>query len=234
MNSPQGFRAVKKRLADGTTKTYYYPRKGGAEPPEKYEAETVGALLIAYQRSPEWLAKKPLRAWTAAEADHAQAMLPEHLRRVVVLARYTAQRRGDLIALRWSDYDNGALRLRQEKTGAELRIPVLSALRAELGAWKACAQSVFILTNVRGRPWRAEHLSHEMRKGLARIGLPDDLNVHGLRKLGAASLAEAGCSTHEIAAITGHKTLGMVQFYTASADRERLATAAVVKMERRK
>jgi hypothetical protein len=36
---------------------------------------------------------------------------------------------------------------------------------------------------------------------LPRIGLPGELNVHGLRKLAAASLADAGCSTHEIAAI---------------------------------
>jgi integrase len=38
--------------------------------------------------------------------------------------------------------------------------------------------------------------------------------MHGLRKAAARPLAEAGCTTHEIAAITGHKTLSEVERYT--------------------
>lgn len=36
-----------------------------------------------------------------------------------------------------------------------------------------------------------------------------------------------GATTHEIAAVTGHRTLGMVQHYTESVDREKLAERAV-------
>jgi integrase len=67
-----------------------------------------------------------------------------------------------------------------------------------------------------------------------RIGLSNDLNVHGLRKLAAAKLADAGCSRHEIAAITGHQSLSMVQLYTKTADQERLATAAILRLSERK
>jgi len=49
---------------------------------------------------------------------------------------------------------------------------------------------------------------------------------HGLRKA-----AEAGCSTHEIAAITGHATLGMVELCTREADQRRRASAAIGKLE---
>jgi integrase len=59
------------------------------------------------------------------------------------------------------------------------------------------------------------------------------LNVHGLRKLAAATLAECGCSANEIAAITGHDTLGMVTLYTASAEQERLAESAVRRLDSR-
>ena len=41
--------------------------------------------------------------------------------------------------------------------------------------------------------------THAPRAGLPRLG------IHGLRKLAATRLADAGCSTHEIAAITGHR-----------------------------
>jgi site-specific recombinase XerC len=83
----------------------------------------------------------------------------------------------------------------------------------------------------RGKP---EDLSHALPKALVKIGLADDMNVHGLRKLAAAELADAGCSMHEIAAITGHRSLSMVQLYTRSADQERLASAAIVRLSERK
>jgi integrase len=169
-----------------------------------------------------------LRAWTAAEADAAERLLPPHLARVVILARYTGQRRGDLIALTWAAYDGRTIRVRQHKTGESLTIPCHPRLAAALDEWPRDA--VTILTDARGRPWKAQDLSHAMPKALAAAGLASDINVHGLRKLAATSIADAGGSTHEIAAITGHRTLAMVQHYTRSADQERLAGAAIVRL----
>jgi integrase len=34
---------------------------------------------------------------------------------------------------------------------------------------------------------------------------------HGLRKAAAKRMAEGGCTAHQIAAVTGHKTLAEVQ-----------------------
>jgi len=171
-----------------------------------------------------------LPAWTTEQADIACARLPEPLQRVVILARYTAQRGGDLCAMTWSAYDGSTIRLRQQKTKTDLVIPVHSALKAELDEWRRTASAVTILVSENGRPWRADHPSRILPTALAKIGLPDELNVHGLRKLAAASFADAGCTTHEIAAITGHKSLAMVQLYTASANQERLAGAAIFRL----
>lgn len=171
-----------------------------------------------------------LRAWTRQEADQAQDGLPEHLRRVVVLARYTGQRRGDLCAMTWAAFDGQTIRLKQQKTGEPLAIPCHPTLRSELARWREGTSSVTILTNTLGRPWVPQHLSHELPTALGRLGMPSDLNVHGLRKLAATELADAGCSTHEIAAITGHRTLAMVQLYTRGADQQRLAKSAILKV----
>ena len=171
-----------------------------------------------------------LRAWTAQEADLAESKLSEPLRRVIVLARHTAQRRGDLCAMTWSAYDGQTIRLRQLKGGDKaplLVVPVPPVLKRELDQWRSEATSTQILTAPNGQPWHPNYLSHAMPIALQAAGLDKGLNVHGLRKLAAASLADAGCSTHEIMAITGHKTLSMVQLYTASADQERLAHAAI-------
>ncbi len=169
-----------------------------------------------------------LRAWTSAEADAAERLLPDHLARVVILARYTGQRRGDLIAMTWAAYDGHTIRVRQQKTGEALVIPCHPRLAAALNSWPRGA--VTILTDARGRPWKAQDLSHAMPKALAAAGLASDINVHGLRKLAATAIADAGGTTHEIAAVTGHRTLAMVQHYTRSADQERLAGAAIVRL----
>lgn len=202
----------------------------------------VSTTVFNWARDREWVEHSPvdrvrslagghLAAWTVAEADHAATALREPLRRAVILARYTGQRRGDLIAMTWADISDGSIRVKQEKTGAELTIPLHPALRAELAIWRQARTSTHILTSGRGRPWKANHLTHEMQAALPEAGLRAGLNIHGLRKLAAAELASAGCSTHEIAAVTGHRSLAMVQLYTASAQQGRLAKAAILRLE---
>jgi integrase len=205
----------------------------------------IGAAssLFTWAVDREWIEHSPvtrikalpsghLRAWTREEADAAETKLPAHLVRVVILARYTGQRRGDLCTMGWSAYDGATIRLVQQKTGAPLVLPVHPSLKAALDTWPRMAATV--LTDAKDRPWKPLDLSHALPNALVRIGLSNDLNVHGLRKLAAAELADAGCSMHEIAAVTGHKSLSMVQLYTRSADQERLASAAIVRLSERK
>jgi integrase len=200
------------------------------------------SALFTWAVDREWIEHTPvtrikalpgghLRAWTREEADTAEERLPAHLARVVILARYTGQRRGDLCVMGWSAYDGASIRLVQQKTGAPLVLPVHPILKTHLDAWPC--EALTILTDKRARPWKPQDLSHILPRELARIGLSDDLNVHGLRKLAAAELADAGCSVHEIAAITGHQSLSMVQLYTRSADQERLASAAIIRLSQR-
>jgi integrase len=202
----------------------------------------TASALFSWAVDREWLQHSPvtrikslpgghLRAWTREEAEIAAAGLPPHLARVVILARYTGQRRGDLCAMGWTAYDGTSIRLVQQKTKAPLVLPVHPVLKAHLDAWPRIAAT--ILTNAHGQPWKPQDLSYALPAALLRLDLSDDLNVHGLRKLAATELADAGCSVHEIAAITGHRTLSMVQLYTRSADQERLASAAIVRLSNR-
>jgi len=62
-------------------------------------------------------------------------------------------------------------------------------------------------------------------------GLPDRSGPHGLRKAAARRLAEAGCSPHEIAAITGHTSLREVERYTKAVEQKKLSVSAVAKLK---
>lgn len=192
------------------------------------------SVLMTWAVDREWLEHSPairvkrpkgghLRAWTEAEYEHALTILPEPVRRAVVLARHTGQRRGDLVKMPWSAYDGLTVRLRQEKTGTPLVIPATADLRRELDSWPRVG--VLILYTHSGRAWSVNYLSHAVTAALS--GLP----LHGLRKLAATSLAEAGCTVHEIAAVTGHASLAMVQLYTKAVQQEQLAGAAILRLD---
>jgi integrase len=190
------------------------------------------------EASPALNLRKSLRhgelpTWTEDQAQRAMRDLPEPYRRAVVLAYATGQRRGDLCKLRWSEYDGTAIRLTQQKTGEKMEIPVIPMLRSEMDAWHTKARAVTVLETARGLPWIPGYLSRTLPTELVKIGLPRGLNIHGLRKLAAVRLAEAGCSAHEIAAITGHKTLAMVQHYTRAVNQRTLADVAVLRLDTR-
>ena len=72
--------------------------------------------------------------------------------------------------------------------------------------------------------------SDQFRQWCNEAGLPRDCHFHGLRYSAAKMLAEAGCTPHQIAAITGHQNLAMVQKYSKAAEQRRLATEAMAKL----
>lgn len=201
----------------------------------------VMSRIMSWAVDREWLESSPANriraakatpyaAWTEAEADHAEASFPEHMRRLVILARYTGQRRSDLVAMTWAAYDGQTIRIVQQKTGTALSIPAHPRLRSELDRWKRDATSTHILTGATGAPRTPASTTQAMRSLCRQFGMRPQLTVHGLRKLAATALADSGCTAHEIAAITGHKTLGMVAHYTASANQQALATSAISKL----
>jgi integrase len=172
--------------------------------------------------------------WPDEAIDYAIANLPERFVRPIIVALYTGQRQGDVLTMTWSDYDGEGIKVVQQKTGAELWIPCHHILKAHLDRWKESRTSTHICTTSRGKPWKvsAFHVAfpREKKQHIELTGL----RFHGLRKTAAAKLAEAGCSTHEIAAITGHTTLAMLELYTRQAEQKTRARAAIVKLEARK
>jgi integrase len=177
------------------------------------------------------------RRWPQTALDYAlkPGKLPEPFRRGVVLALYTGQREGDCCAMRWDQYDGSAIEVVPQKTkkstGVRLWIPVHRELRKELDRWRLSATAETILTNSYGKPWKGTSFAVRFSE-IAKEHRPlDGLVFHGLRKAAAARLAEAGCSTHEIAAITGHATLGMIELYTREAEQKKRARAAIAKLE---
>ncbi len=82
-----------------------------------------------------------------------------------------------------------------------------------------------------GAPFTAAGFGNWFRDRCNEAGLPH-CPAHGLRKACAARLANARCTSEQIKAITGHKTLSEVARYTKAADQERNAKQAFANLLR--
>ena len=157
-----------------------------------------------------------IHAWSEAEIAQYEAhhAIGTKARLALALALYTGQRRGDLVRIGRQHIRNGAIDVRQEKTREVLEIPMHRDLQA---VFEATPCELTFLTTKTGKPYSPNDLSDQFRVWCDAAGLPSNCSIHGLRKAAARRLAEAGCSVHEIAAITGHRTLKEVERYTRSA-----------------
>jgi integrase len=137
----------------------------------------------------------------------------------------TGQRRGDVVRMGRQHVRGGKIAVRQGKTGQPLMLPMTAGLRATIEATPV--HHLTFLTTARGEPFTPAGFTNWFRRMCNEAGLPNGLSAHGLRKAMCRRLAEAGCSEKLIAAVSGHRTLRMVQKYTDAADQERMATAAI-------
>jgi integrase len=177
--------------------------------------------------------KKPYPAWTEGDIAAFEARWPRGSRARLALALllYTGQRRGDVIRMGPQHVRGGVIVWRQQKTGAELELPMHPELRAELAA--APTGHLAFLVTEQGRPFASGTGFYNWFKDCAaKAGVARTLSPHGLRKATARRLAEAGCTPHQIAAVTGHQSLKEVERYTRGADQRRLAASAVVRLGR--
>jgi integrase len=161
----------------------------------------------------------------AFEARHPLGTMA---RLAFALALGTGQRRGDLVKLGRQHVRGDMIAVHQQKTKKPLMIPIGDELRAAIEAMPA--DRLTFITTLRGEPFSPSGFTNWFRVQCQDAGLPIGLSVHGLRKAMCRRLAEANCSEKMISAISGHKTLRMMQLYTAAADQEHLARAAIERL----
>jgi integrase len=166
--------------------------------------------------------------WSEAEVVRFRERHPagSKARLALELLLGTAQRRSDVVRLGWQAVRGEDVAVRQRKTDRPLLIPMHPDLVAELSRLPK-TNLTFLITDT-GAPFSPNYFTRWFRIRCNEAGLPQ-CSAHGLRKLAATRLAEAGCSANEIAAITGHRTLTEVARYTTEADQARLARSGRAK-----
>lgn len=146
-------------------------------------------------------------------------------RLAMALLLYTAQRRGDVVGMGPQHVRDGLMRVRQNKTGVSLEIPLHTDLKAILDETKT--KHLTYLTTAYGKPFTPAGFTNWFRDRCEEAGITEGASAHGLRKAACRRLAEAGCSANVIASISGHISLREVERYTQAADQKRMAAAGM-------
>jgi integrase len=173
-----------------------------------------------------------IHSWTEAEIKQYEARHPigTRARLALALLLYTAQRRSDVVVMGRQHVQDGALIVRQRKTGRVLEIPIHATLTEILA--ETPSEHLTFLTAAKGKPFSAAGFGNLFREWCEEAGLPKHCSAHGLRKAACRRLAEAGCTEHQIAAISGHLSLSEIQRYTRAANQSKMARAAIATVTR--
>jgi integrase len=172
--------------------------------------------------------------WPAWAFDLIEGHAAEGLRHAVWLARYTGQRQADVLRMSKADLEDGGIKVKQQKTGKSLWIPLHQSLREEMRGWEVTPPWVFV-QDAKGCPYSTDRFreawSRLMRRTPAGRIRQEGLTFHGLRASSVEKLLEAGCGDREIESVTG-MSKEMITRYSRFADQRRLAKAAIHRLER--
>lgn len=183
---------------------------------------TIGVKQIRY-------ATVGHHAWTPDEIEQFKARHPlgMNARLALDLLRFTTGRREDVVRLGPQHVRDGRVRFRQAKNEhrnpVDIDIPLDPELRASIEATPS-SHLTFLVTAF-GRPFTPAGFGNAMRDWCDQAGL-HHCSAHGLRKSTPIQMAEHGATTHELMAVTGHKSLSEIERYTRDAQRRKLADAA--------
>jgi integrase len=178
-------------------------------------------------------APKANRRWTRDELAIVLSAAPPELQLAIAIAVCTGMREHDVLRLPWAGYVDGQIQGRATKTGAPIWMPAHPMLRELLDA--APCKSPIIVIGARGNPFTPSGFRARFFKLIRELRAADrvasGLTFHGLRVTTATMLAEAGCDTQTIMAITGHETEAMVAHYRRDADKRERAEAAIARLD---
>ena len=142
------------------------------------------------------------RLLSAADRSRNSYLVP-----IILFALVTGMRRGEILAMKWSDINRSAasLIIPCSKNGHARVIPLIPEAIHILEGLPRTTERVFPL------PANAIRLAWERLR--RRAGL-DDLHFHDLRHEAISRFFEAGLSTAEVALISGHRDPRMLFRYT--------------------
>jgi integrase len=173
--------------------------------------------------------------WSDEDIKSFEAAYPLGTKQRMALALLLnfAARCSDVVRVGPGNVRDDELTYTQQKTGVKLTIPMLDETSAAINAVGPSEHLVF-LVNDTGAAFTEQSFSKWFVRQCKRAEVMGGLSPHGLRKAACVRLAHAGCTTPEIGAISGHKSLKEIERYIREAQQVRLARSAMARLRGQK
>jgi integrase len=193
---------------------------------------------------------KPLRPvtahghmpWTREAVQQLRAAWPNGTRQRLALELMlnTSARRSDLVKIGRQHISRDGARIlytpskTSDSSGVAVNVPIWPSLRAALDAMPPAAttasNSLALLTNERGQPYKSGDSFGNVWRDWTSTALGQPINCHGVRKLIAQLTVESGSAVHEVMAMLGHTSPTMATGYAKQHARAGLADTASARL----
>ena len=187
------------------------------------------------------------RTWADTERQQFLEFYPlgtrEYLAMMLLIC--TGARRSDVIYLGPRNVEDGLITFVQKKNRDKVDaagqahpktiiIPMRPELAEAIEAYQEASTIVGLtwLATRSGKPFESpDSFGNWFRKICRAANMPAGLSPHGVRKAGAAMLAENGATEKELLAIFGWNDTATAQIYTEMADNKKLAIGGLAKLK---
>ena len=176
--------------------------------------------------------EKGFRPWTETDISKFRKRwatgTPQRVALEVLL--HTGLRRSDAVKLGRQHRDGNRHVVSLKKSGETVTvyIPIHPTLEKHLATLSGTCLTY--IQTVRGVARSAKAFTGWLKEAAAAAGLPPNSSPHGLRKACCRRLAEAGCTSAEISAVTG-QSIAVIERYIESYNREKAAVKAMASIK---
>lgn len=160
------------------------------------------------------------------EFDRIKANAPAQLQVIMDVCYLTAQRIGDVLAIRLSDITKEGVYFQQEKTGKRLLVEMSSALEEAVGRAKGLHSNVRGLTLLHGRggrPLSYGGVRDAFQRACKRAGV-EDATLHDLRAMAATDAERQGKNSTDL---LGHSTRATTLRYLRGREHKRVSGPSI-------
>jgi integrase len=154
---------------------------------------------------------------------------------VIRVGVLTGMRLGEIMNLKWSDYDAAKKEITivssdsyRVKGGKMRTIPLVTDASAILDAKKRSSEWIFV--NEKGRKCTDDYVSKLLKAYVRKSGLSDEIHFHSLRHTYCTWAAEANMPIHVLKALAGHSTVRVTEQYIGTDKQFLRAEAEKVKL----
>ena len=128
------------------------------------------------------------------------------MRNLVIFARHTGLRRGEILNLQWTDidWDNKKITVCERKNNTNMIIPIKEVIFKMLKSMFASASSCYVFPGTNGKPRTTYKTGFNAACKRANI---TDLRFHDLRHTFASDLINSGADLSTVQQLMGHKSI---------------------------